>query len=55
MLEYDWVLGADAMKTLNNHGWLNEDGSPDTDKADRAFKTFENNKESLQDTEPSGE
>ena len=44
-----------SLQTLNNHGWLNEDGTPDTDKADRAFKTFENNKESFQDTEPSGE
>ena len=44
-----------SLQTLNNHGWLNEDGSPDTDKADRAFKVFENNKVSFQDTEPSGE
>lgn len=47
--------GTEVHQTLSNYGWLNEDGSPDTDKADRAFKTFENNKESLQDTEPSGE
>jgi hypothetical protein len=49
------ILTKHSMVTLNNHGWLNEDGTPDTDKADRAFKVFENNKVSFQDTEPSGE
>jgi len=49
------VLTKHSMVTLNNHGWLNEDGTPDTDKADRAFKVFENNKVSFQDTEQLGE
>jgi hypothetical protein len=35
------ILTKHSMVTLNNHGWLNEDGTPDTDKADRAFKVFE--------------
>tara|TARA_R110002167_G_scaffold89203_1_gene240633 strand:- start:9416 stop:9859 length:444 start_codon:yes stop_codon:yes gene_type:complete len=40
MMEYGWVLGASTTKTLDNFGWLNEDGSPDTDKADREHKRY---------------
>lgn len=42
MMEYDWVLGAEAIQTLGNYGWLNEDGTPDTDKATREFARVEN-------------
>tara|TARA_R100001377_G_scaffold82853_1_gene63656 strand:+ start:1120 stop:1545 length:426 start_codon:yes stop_codon:yes gene_type:complete len=42
MMEYDWVMGAEAIKTLGNYGWLNEDGTPDTEKADREFARVEN-------------
>jgi len=35
------VLGYDALETLGNYGWLNEDGTPDTAKADREFARVE--------------
>mgnify|MGYP003116571584 CR=1 FL=1 len=39
----DWeALPAETIKTLCNYGWLNEDGTPDTDKADREFARVEN-------------
>ena len=42
MMEYDWVLDAEAIQTLGNYGWLNEDGTPDTAKADREFARVQN-------------
>jgi hypothetical protein len=32
----------EVMRTLGNYGWLNEDGTTDTDKADREFARVEN-------------
>ena len=42
IFEVGQALPAETIKTLRNYGWLNEDGTPDTDKADREFARVEN-------------
>ena len=48
----------DLLRTLENYGWLDVMGRPDIARAEREIKRVKNlrlNKESFQDTEPSGE
>ncbi len=53
-----WPVPENCMETLGNYGWLDVMGRPDIARAEREIKRVKNlrlNKESFQDTEPSGE
>ena len=52
------AFDGDLLRTLGNYGWLDVMGRPDIARAEREIKRVKNlrlNKESFQDTEPSGE
>lgn len=38
MMEYDLVLGHNEMTTLDNHGWLAEDGTVDSERARKEYE-----------------
>ncbi len=38
MMEHDLVLGHNEMTTLDNHGWLLEDGKVDSDRAKHEYE-----------------
>ncbi len=53
-----WPVPENCRETLGNYGWLDVMGRPDIARAEREIKRVKNlklNKESSQDTEPSGE
>ena len=52
------AFDGDLLRTLGNYGWLDVMGRPDIARAEREIKRVKNlrlNKDSFQDTEPSGE